>query len=72
MAGQSGKNRKYGRNVKSPAAKAYKAEKRAEKRKTRNIAKEMQRIATPKAMKVARGTARAARRVALQRENNNA
>lgn len=33
------KNRKHGRNVKSPAAKRYKAEDRCSKNKARNIAK---------------------------------
>jgi hypothetical protein len=66
MAGtsQGGKNRKYGRNLKSPSAKAYKAERRDLKNKARTvvrIAKEaLKRLAR---ITVARGTARRLRRI---------
>lgn len=67
MAGESGKNRKYGRKARSPAQKAYNNTKRWEKNAAKRIAKEAKRQATPKIMLIARGTARALRRAKLQR-----
>lgn len=66
MAGQSGKNRKYGRTARSPSMKAYNNTKRADKNKARRIEKESARQAVPKNMKVKRGTARSLRRASLQ------
>lgn len=62
MAGTGGKNRKFGRNKKSPAMKRAQAEHRIEKNKRRNIEREEQKQDVPKSMKVERGTARMARR----------
>lgn len=62
MAGTGGKNRKFGRNKKSPAMKRAQVEHRIEKNKRRNVEREKQKQDVPKNMKVERGTARMARR----------
>ena len=68
MAGttqKGGKNRKYGRNLKSKSAIAYNAEHRDVKNKAARLAKHLKQVAAnaTKIMKVLRGTARHARRV---------
>lgn len=67
MAGESGKNRKYGRKARSPAQKAYNNTRRWEKNKAANIKKEVARQSAQKPMRVPRGTARAIRRACLQK-----
>lgn len=57
---------KIGRGKRSAARTRYKAASRWDANKRKNIAKAAKAAATPKVMKVPRGTARAKRRVALQ------
>lgn len=61
----SNKNRKYGRNKRSPSCKQQVY--RTEANKKRRIAKEAKRQATPKEMKVPRGTMRKYKRNNIER-----
>lgn len=62
MADGQGKGRKFGRCRDSKSHAAYLAEDRAAKHHRENLAKATKLASTPKVIKVARGTARAARR----------
>lgn len=55
-------NRKYGRNINSPAAKRYKAEDRCNKNKKKNIEKAVKIAKKGKMPKTPKGFARAIRR----------
>ncbi len=70
MAGQAGKNRKYGRNKKRPANASYSNARKWSSNKDKAMARDAKRKQEKKdnPPKVARGTARAARRAHLQKE----
>jgi len=72
-AKSGGKNRKYGRHLKSPAAKAYTAEKRSVKNAAKRATKVARMVAKKAANppKVPRGTARSLRRKHLGVEYEN-
>jgi len=72
-AKQGGKNRKYGRHLKSPSAKAYAAEGRDRKNAAKRAARIAKFIAKKAANppKVPRGTARALKRKHLQERHGN-
>jgi len=59
----SGKQRKFGRNRRSPSAKRYLAENRADKNRRRKASKQARR--TIKILRVPHGTARAKRRARM-------